>query len=184
MNDYDAAVARLETDFNTGQYAKTAYDLMKACRNSDNVALPDDLKWLGPIIERYKDDAVGYRKFLLHLLEVKGARHRKMEGSGDITILRGLYRLLYQYTLITERRARLNKAIEIYRQMGVEITNITRARISSKQLVMWAEQKARYLEKVKAANGGKLGWFARNVAIEKFWRAIDAKLDEKLKSLS
>lgn len=183
MNDYDAAVARLETDFNAGHYAKVAYDLMKARRNSDNVALPDELMWLDPIIERFKDDATGYRQFLLRLLEVKGARHRKMEGSGDITILRNLYRLLYQYTLINERRTRLNKAIEIYRKMGVEITNITRARLSSKQLAAWSTQKEEYLGKVKAANGGKLGWFARNVAIEKFWRAIDAKLDEKLKSL-
>jgi len=181
MDSYTAAVTRLRTDLNAGSFAREAYLAMQALRRSDHVTLADDLEWLTPVVMRFKDDTPGFRRFLLELLEARGERRTKIDGEGDHKILRDLYRLLYQTTLMSERRARINKAIEIYRRQGYELTNAKRALLSAEQLKAWAAQRATYFEQVKAAAGGTFTWFDRCAAAEKFWTAIDAALDAKLK---
>jgi hypothetical protein len=179
----DKIAEQLRTDFNAGQKLRDLYRTMQATRRSGAVQLADDIAWLEPLMGRYIDDMPGFRRFLLDLCIRKGQYRVPMEGEGDHKILRDLYRLVYQNTTMTERRGRLYKAIEIYRRRGHSFTNVTRALTASKQVKHWAEQRSAYLEKVKKEFGGKLPWDARNAAIEKFWQAIDAKLDAELEAL-
>ncbi|MBS4019906.1 MAG: hypothetical protein KGZ68_16925 [Dechloromonas sp.] len=174
---------RLRTDFSAGQKLKDLYRTMQAARRSGRVKLADDIAWLEPLMDAFLDDMPGFRRFLLDLCIRKGQYRVPMEGEGDHKTLRDLYRLVYQNTTMTERRGRLYKAIEIYRRRGYSFTNVTRALTASRQVKHWAEQRSAYLEKVKKEYGGKLSWDDRNAAIEKFWHAVDTKLDAELESL-
>lgn len=178
----DDITAKLQRDFNAGSTLKHLYVAMQVARRSGQAALPAELEWLKPLFDRYTNDLPGFRAYLLNLCIARGQYRVKMEGAGDHQVLRDLYRLVYQNTTMMERRARLAKAIEIYRRAGHTFSNITRAKTESRQIAHWAAQRQAYLDKVKASRGGKLSWEERNAAIEKFWSAIDAKLDEQLKS--
>lgn len=176
----DEITSRLQRDFNAGRQLKEAYAAMQALRKSDSVKLADEIAWLQPLVERYKDDLPGFHKYLLDLLIARGERRTKTDGQGDHTILRDLYRLVYQTSLMAERRARVNKAIELYRRRGHTITNTQRSIITSKQLAHWSAQKEAYFKKIKELNGG-MSWIDKCAATQKFWAAVDAQLDKQLR---
>ena len=81
----------------------------------------------------------------------------------------------YQRELMRERRARLGKAVELHELLNGPLRGAARMQQMQDTQERWAKARDAFLE-----TKGKLGYDARNAAIQEFWQTIDTNLDKNL----
>lgn len=85
-------------------------------------------------------------------------------------------RIDYQRELMSKRRARVAKAIDLEELQHGPMDAAARERFVKALQGRWIEAKNKFVK-----SQGQLSWEERNEAARKFWAGIDAKLDANIK---
>jgi hypothetical protein len=84
-------------------------------------------------------------------------------------------RVDYQRELMSQRRARITKAIDLEELVHGPLCTDEKDRFVRSVQGRWAEAKNKYI-----AAQGKLSWEQRNEATRKFWKSVDDRLDANI----
>lgn len=94
-------------------------------------------------------------------------------------LLPDIKRIDYQRDLMRERRARVNKAMELHELSGHELGGAAdKKQFATDIQARWKKARDEFIK-----GKGKLSWKERNAAAQEFWDMIDRQLDENIRAL-
>ena len=137
------------------------------------------------IIERWDTHPMAYAgemKFLSAMIDVGLESRDAFENLVSLIdskrkLLPDIKRIDYQRDLMRERRARVNKAMELHELNGQLLpTSADKKQFSTDIQVRWKKARDEF---IKAK--GKLSWKERNAAAQEFWDLVDRQLDENIR---